>query len=308
MLKTNFTFKGSVTDVYVNKWTPQDKNIKGVVQIIHGSLEHSDRYDRFARYLVKEGYVVYANDHLSHGNSILNDMYYYSNNDNGIELAIKDIETLNKIIVEENKNKKVFILGHSMGSFMLRKLLIDYNILCHGAIISGTGGGNNQLMNLFIKMCNMNIKLNGRRNRNKFLHGLIYGKLKYDYFKQGKPYEFITNDEKERQKYIDDKMCGNVATTEYLLELIKLVKWCKRKESFKSSKKVPLFIISGEEDSIGGRNCKEVQKAYKNYVKSGWYDTEIKIYENCKHELLNELNRDIVSKDILNFINRCICE
>lgn len=308
MIKTNFKFKsnlGNNLDVHVYKWEPKNKKNIGVVQLIHGSIEHCLRYERFAKELVKNGYVVYGNDHIGHGESIGSDMFYFSDEDNGMDVAIKDLETLNKIIQNENQNKNIFLFGHSMGSFMLRKLIIDYDISYSGAVICGTGGKKGKILDASIKLLKLDIKNNGAKNRNKLLHSLVYGTTANEFFNIGQEGGFLTKDEDEIKKYLEDEKCGGLATSEYLLELIKLVKWCSEDNSYVSLKKSPLFFISGEKDIIGGIKAGEVKKVYSNYVKNGWINSEIKIYENCKHELLNEINRDEITSDIISFIKQC---
>ncbi len=289
--------------IHIYKWSPETEE-KGIVQIVHGSIEHSYRYKRFAEELVKQGYVVYANDHIGHGKSINKHEFYFSDKKNGIDLAIKDLETINKAIQKHHKNKKIFIFGHSMGSFMVRKLLKRTNSRCDGSIICGTGGPSTPLLNLFIIMAKINILFKGRTNRSKFLHALVYGSLKYDYFNLGKQYEFITNDVLELNKYKEDKHCGETATTEYLLELTKLVKWSKKYRNHNMKIKRPMLFISGAKDMVGGKNGKYVIRAYKRYALKG-HIAQIKLYKDARHELLNELNREIVTKDIIDFLKYC---
>ncbi len=157
MKEETFKFKSSTgKDIHVYKWVPDDKII-GVVQIIHGSIEHCYRYKRFAQTLTEYGYIVYGNDHIGHGKSIDTQKFYFSDNKNGIDYAVKDTYILNKIIQKQHKNKNIIVFGHSMGSFMLRKLINRTNSKIDGAIICGTGGPNQVLLNIFILLAKINI-------------------------------------------------------------------------------------------------------------------------------------------------------
>ncbi len=306
MLEQSFKLRSCTNkNIHIYKWSPtNDTHIRGVVQIVHGSIEHSYRYKRFAEELVNNGYIVYANDHIGHGKSIHDEKFYFSNKKNGLNLAIKDLETINKAIQKHHENKKIFIFGHSMGSFMVRKLLKRTNARCDGAIICGTGGPNTFLLNTFITLAKADIFLHGRKNRNKLLHAIVYGSVKYDFFNKGDQFEFITNDILERNKYKQDQLCGDIATTEYLMEMAKLVKWSKKKKNNQMKIKRPIIFISGANDMVGGKNSKYVIDAYKKYAMNANL-VQIKLYKDARHELLNELNRDIVTKDILDFLEYC---
>ena len=73
--KEEFTYdsRDNKSKIHAIRWIPQKGEIKGIVQIVHGMVEHIDRYDEFANFLAQQGIVVVGNDHLGHGASVAQD-------------------------------------------------------------------------------------------------------------------------------------------------------------------------------------------------------------------------------------------
>ncbi|MDF2677733.1 MAG: Alpha/beta hydrolase, N-terminal protein, partial [Bacillota bacterium] len=128
------------TKIHYLKWTPKAVKIKAVLQISHGMLEHIKRYDDFACYMAEKGILVVGNDHLGHGDSVLNEECrgYFCESD-GNKTVLQDINKLKNIIKNEYPHIPYFILGHSMGSYLLRQYITIYGNDLQGAIIMGTG-------------------------------------------------------------------------------------------------------------------------------------------------------------------------
>lgn len=127
------------TKIHAVKWEPEAE-IKGILQISHGMVEYIERYEKFAEFLAKEGFVVAGNDHLGHGESVRSqELWGYFAPQHGSDILIQDLEYLRNTLQKEYDNIPYFFMGHSMGSFLVRKYLSKYSTGLYGAIIMGTG-------------------------------------------------------------------------------------------------------------------------------------------------------------------------
>lgn len=309
MIQTTFNFKSKDgMKIHVYKWAPKsDVKPKAVLQLVHGSVEHALRYRDFAAYLVKEGFVVYANDHRGHGETAgtVENLSYFSDLDNGFNLAVDDLNSLNKKIRAENETLKVFILGHSLGSFMLRKYVTQYSESMDGMILTGTGGGKKLLLNFGLAIASRDLKRKGRRHPSEKLHKLMYGPLNNNVKNKISDVDFISRDQKIIDAYNLDPFCGHTVTTEYALESLKGIKFCSTQASYAlTPKDMPVYIMSGQQDLVGGKNAKEVKKIAKHYKNSGVKDLELKIYTEARHEILNEINKVEVYEDIVSWLEK----
>lgn len=293
---------GSV--IFCYKWAKD--NPKAAVQIAHGAVEHAKRYDHFANALADKGYAVYANDHRGHGKTAASpeNVAYFSDQDGGFSLAVDDALELTKIIKKENKDKKVFLLGHSMGSFIARIYAAKHPDGVDGFLLTGTGSVVPFLISIVRTLAKLDMKINGRRHKSPFLHSLVFGTL-------NKPFggetgsEFISADNAVVAAYAADEYCGNTATAEFVYELMGGTGQASVKETFENFPKgKPLFVGAGEFDSMGGNDLKAVKKDVANYKKAGAKDITFNIYEDMRHEILNEKQKQKVYSDIIDWLEK----
>lgn len=302
----NFKFKSNDgIDIYANKWT-FDKNIqpKAIIQIAHGMAEHIDRYSRFANSLVNEGYIVYGNDHRGHGKTAGSheNIGYFSDN-NGWDLVVNDMHQLTNIIKKENPDIPVFLFGHSMGSFLSRTYINRYGKDIEGVILSGTGGDPGLLGNIGIYLTKLEMKKKGKRNRSKRMDKLSFGSFNKCFKPNRTDFDWLSRDTKEVDKFIKDPLCGEIFTTGFFYDMLTGLKSLMKKENIdKVPKELPFYLISGEKDPVG-KNTKGVLQAYNSYKKAGIKDIKYKFYKEARHEMLNEVNKEEVYTDIINWLN-----
>ncbi len=273
----------------------------GVIQIIHGSIEHGKRYQHFAEFLQANGFTVYVADLRGHGRSIGKKLNYLSDNGDGWNLFVEETRTLTDIIKKENEHKKIFIFGHSMGSFVLRDYLSKYSELVDGAILSGTGSTSPIMSKILQLVIKLEIRKHGTEKYSEKLHKLIYGTLDKKAAKMGVS-SFISRDEAVINKYNDDPLCGETITIDYANEMAKGVLYIESKECFKGMNDIPLLVFSGEKDPVGGTNCNFVTKIFNKYKSAGVTDATLKIYKSALHEMINETNKEEVYEDVLKWM------
>ena len=281
-----------------------DTEPRAIVQIIHGIAEYIDRYDEFMSFLADNGIIAVGTDHLGHGKSIESEeqtgFFAY---ENGWDYAVRDEEVLRLAMHENYPELPIIVFGHSMGSFMARTLLIRYPDAFNAAIISGTGNQGSALVNGGLFMGNLVTGLKGAHHYSKFLNNLAFGSYNKIYENPKTEYDWLSRDEANVQKYIDDPLCGFIPTCSLFRDMMTGVKFITNKKNLTTmNKDMPVYFMSGDMDPVG--ECgKGVQKAYNNFLEAGMKDVSIKLYPGGRHEMLNEINKDEVYTDILAWLD-----
>ena len=307
MQTESFTINPSLNlQIFVYKWSPEAViPVRGVVQIIHGMAEHCARYEGFAQQLTESGFIVYAEDHRGHGKTAVNEEEFgHLEGKSGWSDMVFDIHRVTTLIKKEYPSLPLFILGHSMGSFILRQFLYEYGEEIYGAILSGIGFEQNITLNVGIHLAKHEIVKNGSTSRSKFLNKLVFGRYNKRIPNNITEFDWLSNNAIEVDKYISDKACGFICTNGFFYNFFSGIKELQKRHNInKIPKSIPIYIIVGGDDPVGsyGKAC---SKLVKQYEKSKIKDISFKVYTNCRHELLNELNKDEVSKDIINWIEQ----
>lgn len=306
MKSSEFYFKSTKDnlDIHVYKWEPENKNPIGIVQISHGMSETAIRYEYFAKNLTDNGYIVYINDHRGHGLTAKTiDKVGCLADSDGFTYLVEDINTLTNIIKEENEDLPIFLFGHSMGSFASQRYIMEYGNNIDGLILSGSNGKHGFILNIAEKIINYEIKRKGRLHRSKVLDSLIFGGNNKKFKSPRTEFDWLSRDEKEVDRYIEDPFCGVLFTCGFFYDFIKGLQEIEDKENLKKVPlDLPIYIMSGDKDPIG-KNGKGVLRLRDRYIKLGVKDVLCKLYEGGRHEMLNETNKDEVIRDILNWIN-----
>lgn len=289
-----------VHQLHVVMWEPQE--IKAILQISHGMVEYVERYEAFARYLTQRGFLVVGNDHLGHGETAgcAEDLGYFCE-----EKSAAVVEDLHNVTLEMKKrypDKPYFLFGHSMGSFMLRRYLMNYSHELTGAILAGTGR-QKPLILATAKLINGLVGLfKGERHRSKLMANLAFGTYNKRIPNRRSDNDWLTRDEKIVDLYNAHKHCIFIFTVNGNKTLFDALTYIQKKENIaKLPKDLPIFMVAGAEDPVGEYG-KGVMDVYKSYRKHGMQDITLKLYENDRHEILNELDRDIVYEDIAKWL------
>ncbi|MEG0856379.1 MAG: alpha/beta hydrolase [Terrisporobacter sp.] len=300
-----FYFKGQEElDIHVYKWYDENIAAKAVVQIAHGMSETAIRYEEFAKKLTENGYMVYINDHRGHGKTakIIDNVGYLAQKD-GFTCLVEDMNTLTNIIKDENEDLPIYLFGHSMGSFASQRYIMEYGNNLGGLILSGSNGKHGVILKAAEFLSNREIKKNGRKHRSKFLDNLIFGGNNKQFKSSKTDFDWLSRDEKEVQKYIDDPFCGVLFTCGFFYDFIKGLQEVENQENLKKvSKDLPIYIMSGDKDPVG-KNGKGVLNLSDRYRRLGVKDVTCKLYDDGRHEMLNEINKEEVMKDIISWLN-----
>jgi alpha-beta hydrolase superfamily lysophospholipase len=297
-METNHFIASDNTKIFYRIWLPENNNIHSVVHIFHGMAEHSERYDRFAVYLNTLGIAVYAQDHRGHGLSSSDDDLGWFAPKRGWYRVLQDGYELSQLIAKNHPQKDLFLVGHSMGSFMVRALIALYPGTYTGAVISGTGAGQGLLGVAGKTLARIRSLKNHGKQPDELLDNLSFGAFGRAFQPQKTNFDWLSRDENEVQAYINDPLCGFVCTSRFFIDLLTGIALANRRSLMtRIPKDKPLFLISGANDPVGNFG-KGVQKVYEAYKESGIEDVTIQLVKGARHEILNEIDREETFKII----------
>lgn len=290
------------TKISTLTYTPKTSP-KAILHIFHGMGEHKKRYIPFMEFMTKQGYIVLAHDHRKHGKSIPSD------NMQGIflpgdtwEKVLHDASLVAKNIKKDYPNLDYIVLGHSMGSVILRRFLIDYKDIADKAIIMGTLPPYSKVMGLIPIMIARFISFFKREGaRSPFLADLVTSPLQKHYSNPRTQFDWLTHDEKVVDEYIKDPLCGYPYTPKFYQEFFKGILGLTKDSFLKKGKDIPLLFISGKEDPVGD-NGEGVRKVYDAYKVNNYTNITLLIIKDARHEVLNELNKEHTYNRILHWI------
>lgn len=292
------------TLIHAVRWIP-DQEVKGILQISHGMVEFIERYEEFAEYMTKKGFLVTGNDHLGHGDSVRSkDQYGFFNEKNGNAVLLLDLYQLQRKTKELYPNVPYFLLGHSMGSFLVRQYLCLYGKELDGAIIMGTGYHSRFEAKLGMRLTKMIAAIKGWGYRSKFVNALAFGSYNRK-FKPGRTdKDWLTKDEKIVDDYIKDERCQFLFTLNgYYNLFFSLAKLSNKDYIQKMPKNLPVLFVSGEDDPVGNFG-KGVKKVVDTFKENGMKRVSCKMYPNDRHEILNELDRKKIYQDLYEWIQK----
>ena len=291
--------------IHACRWIPNGE-IKAIVQFVHGIAEYVERYDEFAEFLNEHGILVVAEDHMGHGKSIC-EAAPKGCFAGGWHTAVKDTYRLLKHTMEEFSGVPYILFGHSMGSFMARTILCKYpESGIAGAVICGTGWQPAFALPLLAKVIDLMSKKSGDTAPNKVLNDLIFGSYNNKIADKRTNYDWLTRDPEIVDAYIAHPLCGFVPSGGLLRDMMSGMHYIETKENLARMRKdLPVLFIAGGEDPVGSFG-KGIHQAANAFRKAGMTDVQVKIYPDCRHEILNELNKEEVFEDVTNWIQNVI--
>jgi alpha-beta hydrolase superfamily lysophospholipase len=266
--------------------------------------EYGQRYDRFARYLNKEGIALYAQDHRGHGLTATKaeeTLGWFAQEDGWMRVA-EDSKELSNLISSEFPKTPLFLMGHSMGSFLARTIIADTPDLYNGVIMMGTGSSMGLLGKIGGMIARSHVKKHGSKFVDDQLNKMSFGSYNKQIPDASSAFSWLSRDEKEVQKYDDDPLCGFVCTAKFFEDMLEGIGYANSSERAKRlHNDLPILIISGSMDPVGnyGKGLGKVQDFYK---RAGIKDLTLHLVEGARHELLNETDRNTTMEYLTSWI------
>lgn len=282
-------------------YIPEDE-VKGVLHIVHGMTEYIERYDHLMSALAENGYVAFGFDNLGHGKTAKDDSELgFIAGKNGWKYLVNDVEAFALSVKHLYPDKPFYLMGHSMGSFIARLAAVSFNELYEKLIICGTGG-KNSLSNFGLLLTDVLKAIKGGHYISRTIINMTFGSYNKR-FDNSSIYNWLTKDKAVIEKYAADKFCTFSFTVSAMHDLITLNSVCNKKKWYSEiSKTMPILLISGKDDPVGNYG-KGVTQVFNDLIKSG-AKPQLKLYPDCRHEILNDTCKAEVISDILNFIKK----
>lgn len=307
-MKKEFYFKSSdgKTDIHAVEWVPEGEP-KAILQLCHGMAEYIERYHDFAEFLTRHGFYVIGHDHLGHGKTVTNSKRLgYFHEEKGNEYVLEDIHRVRKLTEEKYPHVPYFIMGHSMGSFLVRQYLGAYRHNFAGAIIMGTGDQPNLLLGAGQFICKLIAKCKGWDYRSKLVHGMAAGGYNKRFQKETDTSGWLSRNPETARKYGNDPLCGYMFTVNGYYHMFRgMLKMNKQEKAGKIVLSLPIFFVAGYEDPVGDFG-KGVEKVYERYQDRGMRALQIKLYDDARHEILNDYCKEQVYGDLLAWLEKGI--
>lgn len=303
--KEDFFFPSSdgKHNIHAEEYIPEGE-IRAVVQLSHGMIDYVSRYEGIAERLTKYGYVFAGNDHLGHGGSAggRDELGFFAEG-GGADFVIRDVKRMNEILREKYPGLPLFVIGHSMGSFIARCFIARYPDAADALIIHGTGGTNPLLP--FGKFITAVTELfRGGHHRSRLLNSLAFGAYNKRFDPEEGENAWLTRDGARVAGRGNDPYTSYCFTVSAYRDLFRFVGMSNCKRWYRDyPKSLPTLIISGDMDPVGNYG-KGPEEVYNRLLKAGCTDVSLKLYPGARHELFNETNREEVFDDIQSFLDR----
>lgn len=289
--------------IFTRLWLPESGQPKGIVQIVHGISEYIDRYAPVARFLSSHGFIVTGSDHLGHGRTALSsEEYGFFTEKNGWHTVSADVRRLRVLMGQRYPDLPYFMLGHSMGSFLARTYLIDWPGTLTGCVLSGTGQEPPALVAAGRLLADGVCKTSGPRTHSKLIEQLAFGAYNKQFTPARTRADWISRDEKVVDAYVADPLCSFMPSAGMFRDMMDGLQYIAKKSNLnKMEPTTPVYFFSGDQDPVG-QNGKTVQTVAGFFEQAGCTDVKLRLYPGGRHEMMNELNREEVYADLLNWL------
>ena len=300
----HFPSSDGVHTVAAVRWLPAERP-RAVVQLVHGISEHMGRYAPFARFLAEHGFAVVGHDHLGHGRTAAGpEEYGWFGEKDGWRHVVKDVRALRELAGAEYPGVPYFLMGHSMGSFVVRGYLMFWPGTVDGAILSGTGQEPPLTVAAGRALSALLIRLKGSRARSGLMDSLSVGRYNGQFKPARTSADWISRDTAVVDAYCADPLCRFLPTVGmYHDMMVGLQLLAKPANLRRMDPDTPVYFFSGDRDPVGanGAGVKKVAGWFKD---AGVRDLTVKLYPEGRHEMLNETNRQEVWDDVLSWLEK----
>lgn len=278
------------------------ENPIGIIQFVHGMSEHRKRYHAVMEFFAQHGYVTVIHDHRGHGDSVRSQEDYGYFYKNGTDAIVEDVHQVTLYIKNRFPKLPLTLLGHSMGSMVVRCYMRKYDSDVDGLVICGSPS-RNPMAGAGRMMAKLIKAVKGERYRSPFIQKTAFGSFNRNFPNPSSENTWICSNDAVVQAYDADPQCGFVFTLNgfetlfgLMIRTYKSSGWCMKNPN------VPIIFIAGEQDP-----CIVDSDAFSRAAgfmkRLGYRDCERKLYPGMRHEILNETDKENVWNDLLTWLN-----
>ena len=278
-------------------WQPEGE-IKAVLQITHGMTEHMGRYERFAASLCSQGVAVAGFDLRGHGKNG-GDPNVASCGKGGWEASIQDMHLFFELLEQRFLGVPHYMLGFSLGSFLLREYLGKYPEGIAGAIIAGTGNQPGWLLSILMGILKIQIKKAGYDQTADLVRKLSFGAYNQKFKPNRTTADGLCSDEAELDQYLADPLVRKDISAGLFYELLGSMKRTGKACAYGN---IPILLISGKNDPVGDFG-KGVRTIYNRMKKAGMENVTLQLLENARHDIFHE-----EACGAAETVRRCVCD
>lgn len=293
--------KKSVNGEMINTyaWHPRGE-VTAIVQLVHGMAEHMERYDATAQALTKAGFLVVGHTHLGHGDTA--PIKGFFGESNGVQNLIGDIDALRHDVQGSYPSVPYFIVGHSMGSFLVRLYILEHSQGLAGAVLSGTGHYSASLAAMGSLLANLLIVLGKGTKPSNLIHKIVFGANNKQIKQPTTKSDWLSSDPNAVSLYESDEYCGFLFTAYGYRDLFAMLKQLADIKQLKRiEKNLPVYLFSGMDDPVGAYG-NGISLVASELREAGLTNVQVRLYKNGRHEMFNEVQAADVYKDLIQWI------
>lgn len=268
-------------------WPAQGKppNL-GAVVLVHGMGEHLLRYDHVADALTAEGFDVYGHDHRGHGRSVLDGLEPGHLGPDGWSALVSDLHIEIDHARSEHPGQPVVLLAHSMGSFAAQQFLLDHGGDVDAVALTGTAA---------VDLLEPALDLSSDPDLSAFNAPFVPGRTDFDW---------LSRDEAVVDAYLADPLCGfGIDAASFKAMFAGARRLADPEEVARVPRDLPIYVAVGSEDPVNG-GLTLLWALVDRYRAAGLSDVSVRVYDEGRHEILNEINRAEVLKDLIEWLRR----
>jgi alpha-beta hydrolase superfamily lysophospholipase len=300
--QTDWLVTADQQKLFFYKWLPADGKPRAWVLISHGMAEHAGRYSWLAEKLNNAGFAVLALDQRGHGQSIADQAGHFADSD-GWRKVTSDIAALRQMAFTLAGGLPVFLLGHSMGSYIVQGHLLDHGDGLAGVILSGSNAHAPSLSKVGKLAASIEGRLRGWGKPALTLGKMSFGQFNNAFRPNRTEFDWLTRDPNQVDAYIADPLCGFDCTARLWQDLFTgLLEIADPRRLARIPSALPVHIIGGSADPVSANEG--LAKLQQRLMDAGLTDVSLQLYDGARHEIFNEINREQVVQDLLAWLTQ----
>ncbi|WP_022964166.1 alpha/beta hydrolase [Halopseudomonas pelagia] len=286
------------TSLTLHQWLPDDEPCSALVLVCHGMAEHAARYAPLSQQLNQAGYAVLALDQRGHGQSAEGQMLGHFADREGWNKVTDDLALLLGEAQALMPGKPVFMLGHSMGSYIVQGFLLRHSAQLAGVILSGSNAHPTALSRFGRAAATLEGRLRGFAQPALSMAKLSFGQFNRAFRPARTEFDWLSRDAEQVDRYIADPLCGFPCSARLWQDLFSgLLHIADPRELSRLPSDLSIHIIGGSADPVSaGGGLHKLQKRLQD---AGLSQVSLQLYDGARHEILNETNRDQVMQDLI---------